>query len=198
MIVSRKVLLHVLSHMKHSQAGNKLHLKARYFSARREEQQAACEFKVRIQQEPSFGSVQCTWKPRIPSLFMNTSNLLWSPHLWAKNNFFAMQTRHQEPTSLFGITFRWFFSQGNKWLLYCVCELSHCLITRLQNTELFSTWHVREFVFQTDPWKRKEVLSETSCQQVSGAGGYCETKEQREEINISSDFGLELIFFILF
>lgn len=108
MIVSHKMLLHVLSHMKHSQAGNKLHLKAKYFSARRDEQQAAWEFKVRIQQETSSGSVQCTWKPHIPSLFMNTSNLLCSPHLQAKNNSFAMQSWHQELTSLFGITFRCF------------------------------------------------------------------------------------------
>lgn len=63
--------------------------------------------------------------------------------------------------------------------------------------KLFSTWHVQEFVFQIDPWKRKrEVLSESSCQQVPGAGGHCETK-QREEVNMSSNLGLELIFFNL-
>lgn len=56
--------------------------------------------------------------------------------------------------------------------------------------KLFSTWHVQEFVFQIDPWKKKrEVLSETSCQQVFGAGGYCGLKEQCEEVNISSNFG---------
>lgn len=42
--------------------------------------------------------------------------------------------------------------------------------------------------------KGEEFLSETSWQQVSGAGGYCGTREQCEEVNISSDFGLELIF----
>lgn len=46
--------------------------------------------------------------------------------------------------------------------------------------------------------RKREVLSETSCQQVSGAGGYCGMKEQSEEVSINSNFGLELIFLILF
>lgn len=156
MIVSRKVLLHVLSHMKHSQAGNKLHLKMRYFSARRDEQQAAWEFKVRIQLETSFGSVQCTWKPHIPSLFMDTSNLLRSPQLQAKNNFFAMQTWHQELTSLFGITFRCFFFRAINGSFTVYVNYHTIESLRPQNTKLFSTWHAPEFVFQIDPWKGKE------------------------------------------